>query len=176
MRPSLFALAVAFFLATAALTIGCGSGTEALTLEEYFARFEAIDTEIDAQIDELYADFPEDASALTDDANLPYFKELGAAFTPIMADNIDRLAHLDPPFEVGDQHDELVAAGAELLAAYEEAAAVIAEAENMTEFETLNSEVTASLIEPISQFNAACVAVVDIATANDIAVTITCDG
>ena len=171
MKLGLFALAAAFLLASTTLGAGCGSGTRVLTLGEYFAEFEAIDADIDDQIDALYVDFPEDVDALTDDANLPYFKELAAAFTPIMAENVDRLSGLEPPVEAADEHNDLVAAGKELLATFEEGAEVIDEAETMTAFEALNSEITASLIEPIAQFNTACLELVDIAEANNIPVS-----
>lgn len=175
MNLGFFALPAAVVLAFATAVAGCGGGADPLTLEQYFAEYEAIEADIDGQIDVLYGDYPEDADALTDDANLPYFKALATAFTSIMDENVDRLGNLNPPSEVVTEHDKLVEAGDDLVAAFENGAEVIDEAETMAGFEALNSEVAASLADPISQFDEACVALVDIAAANDIAVILTCE-
>lgn len=169
------AVPAAFFLAIAVLVAGCGGGTNALTLEEYFEQFTAIDADAGAQLDALYADFPEGAAALTDDANLPYFKKVMAAFPHIISELHDRLGDLAPPAEMEDAHNELIAAGEDLLAAFEEGGEVFEEAETMAEFSALN-EGDSDLNASVEQFEAACLAFVAIAAANSIPVTITCLG
>ena len=52
----------------AALAVSCSDSSGTLTLDEYFAEFEAIDADVDAQFGEAFAFFPEDEDF--DDPNL----------------------------------------------------------------------------------------------------------
>lgn len=120
-KLGLFALPAAFLLAFAALTAGCGDGADTLTLEEYFEQFEAIDADVDAQFEAAYEEWPANVSEeelFADDANLPFFRDLIAAFPRIITDSIDRVEDLEPPSEVADAHDDLLAAGRDLLVAF----------------------------------------------------------
>ena len=175
MKLGLFALPGAFLVAIAFLIVGCGGGTDTLTLEEYFAEYQAIDADVDAEIDALFADYPEDGDDLTNDANLPFFKDLVAAFPRIMGDFLGRLNGLEPPADVEDAHNDLVGAGEDLLLAFEEGADVLSEAETVAEFSTLEAELEPAIEAATTRFNDACLAVVEIAEANNIAVTITCE-
>ncbi len=172
MKLRLVARTAAVLLATAVFTGACSSDSDPLTLEEYFAEFEAIDADADSQFEALFADFPEDED---DEANLEFFKDLLVGFPRITGDFLDSAKDLDPPAEVEDAHNELIDAGEALLVAFEEAADVIGDAETMAEFETLNLELEPTIDVAETAFDAACLTVVDIAIANDIHVSVTCE-
>src|SRR3990172_8602791 len=98
MKLGLFA---ALLLAFAALMAGCGGGgAEDLTLDEYFQQFEAIDADVDGQIEAAFAEYPEGVSEeefFTDDANLPFFKDLIAAFPRVLKDGLHPIDSPHPP-------------------------------------------------------------------------------
>jgi hypothetical protein len=165
----------AILLGMAVFTGACSSDSDPLTLEEYFAEFEAIDADVDSQGEALFADFPEDEDAFADEANLELFKDLLVGFPRIMGDWLDIAKDVDPPAEVEDAHNDFIDAGEALLVAYEEGAEVMGDAETMAELETLSREVDPSNTVAETALDAACLAVVDIAIANDIHVSVTCD-
>ena len=174
-KVGLPARAAAFLLATAVLTGACSSSdSDALTLDEYFAEFEAIDAEVDTQFEALWADIPEDEDPFADEANLEPFKDFVAGFPRIVGDAIDSANELNPPSEVEDAHNDLIDTGEALVVAFEEGAGVISEAETMAELETLEREVGPTIDAAEAAFDAACLTVVDIAIANDIDVDVTC--
>ena len=179
MRLGLFALPAAFVAIFAVLIAGCGGGgSDPLTLEEYFAQFEAIDADVDAQFEaafeEVFADFPDEEDIFADEANLPLLKEVSRAFPRITSDSLDRLKELDPPSEVEDAHNDMVAALADLLVAFEEGIEVFDEAETMAEFETLNDELQPDIDAAQTLVADACFAVVAIGVDNGIANNISC--
>jgi len=164
-----------FLLGVTVFTGACGSDSDPLTLEEYFAEFEAIDANVDSQVEALFADFPEDEDAFTNEANLELLKDLMDGFPRIIGDLVDSAKHLDPPAEVEDAHDDLIDAGEALLVDYEERAEVMGDAETMAELETISREIDPSTTVVETALDAACRAVVDIAIANDIHVSVSCD-
>jgi hypothetical protein len=165
----------AFLLVMAVFTGACSSDSDPLTLEEYFAEFEAVDADVESQVKALFADFPNDEDAFADEANLELAKDLMVGISRISGDWVDRAKDLDPPAEVEDAHNDLIDAGEALVVAYEEGAEVMDDAETMAELETLSREVDPSNTVAETALDAACLAVVDIATANDIHVSVTCD-
>ena len=165
----------AFLLGMAVFTGACSGDSDPLTLEEYFAEFEAIDADVNSQFEALFADFPEDEDAFADEANLELFKDLLAGFPRITGDWVDRAKDLDPPAEVEDAHNDLIDAGEALLVAFVEGAEVMGDAETMAEFDTLNDEVQPTIGVAQTAFEAACLTIVDIAIANDIHVSVTCE-
>ena len=175
MKLGLLAIPAAFLLFIAAVLVGCGSSTDTLTLEEYFERFEAMDADVDAQFEEAYADFPEGDDFFADEANLPFFRDLTAAFLRITGDSLDRVTDLDPTSEVEDAHDDMVGALENLLVTFEEGFELIDEAETMAEVSALNDEIEPSIDAAMTRFEAACLDVVAIAVANGIHTNISCE-
>lgn len=169
-------LTTIFLLGIAVFSVSCSSDSDPLTLEEYFAEFEAIDADVNSQFEALFADFPEDEDAFANAANLELLKDLLDGFPRITGDWVDRAKDLDPPAEVEDAHNDLIDAGEALLVAHEERAEVMGDAETMAELETISREVDPSTTVAEAARDAACLAVVDIAVANDIHVSITCAG
>jgi hypothetical protein len=174
MKLAVLALATAATLGVAGLTIGCNDSSDALSLDEYFAEFEAIDADVDAQIEAAYADFPEDADDFSDDTNLPYFKDLIAVFPRVVSDLLDQLNDLEPPAEVEDAHNELIDAGEDLLVVFQNAADELGGAATMAEFGSLNDELDLTIAPASTRFDAACLAVVAIGEDNGVAVDVTC--
>ena len=164
-----------FLLGMAVFTGACSGDSDPLTLEEYFAEFEAIDADVDSQFEALFADLPDDEDAFADEANLELFKDLLDGFPLIIGDLIDSAKDLDPPAEVEDAHNDLIDAGEALLVDYEERAEVMGDAATLEELETISREVDPSTTVAETALDAAGVTIVDIAIANDIHVSVTCD-
>jgi hypothetical protein len=166
--------AAAMLIATGVLIGACSSDSDTLTLNEYFAEFETIDADADSQVEALYADFPEDEEAFTE-ANLEVFKDLVVGFPRILGDLVDGVKDLDPPSEVEDAHDALIDAGEALIVAFDEGVDVIDDAETMADVETIMGQLEPTIDGAQDVFDAACLTVVDIAIANDIHVSVTCE-
>ncbi len=170
----LIAILAAMVATFGALVAACGDG-DALTLDEYFEQLEAMDADVDAQFEAAFAEFPEDEDIFADDANLPFFKDLIAAFPRITGESLDRVEDLELPSEVADAHNDLLAALQALLVAYEEGADALNEAETMAEASVLIEEAETTIEPAITRFETACLALVDIAEANGISVNISCE-
>ncbi len=110
MKAFAVAIFAAALLALGTIAAACGGGDE-LTLEEYFQRFEAIDADVDAKFETLYADFPDEGEEefFSNEEDLPFFKELFSGFPVIVRDALDQAEDLNPPSEAEDAHDELLA-------------------------------------------------------------------
>ncbi len=181
MKLGLYSISAACLLAIAVLAAGCGSDSDTLTLDEYFAEFAAIDDDVDAQFEEVFlALFPEDVDDETffeDEANLPVILEAISAFPRITAEILDRATELDPPSEVEDAHNDLLAALEDLSAAMEEGNDALQDTETLAEFEELESELGPTLIDPAqARLDEACLAVVAIGEDNGISVSsISCE-
>jgi hypothetical protein len=167
--------AAAMLIATGVLIGACSSDSDPLTLNEYFAEFETIDAGADSEVEALYVDFPEDEEAFADEANLEVFKDLVVGFPRILNDLVDGVKDLDPPSEVEDAHDALIDAGEAVIVALDEGVDVIADAETMADVETIMGQLEPTIDGAQDVFDAACLTVVDIAIANDIHVSVTCE-
>ena len=172
MKLGLLALPLAYLLV--AISVGCSDSSVTQNLDEYFAEFEAIDTDLDEQIGALYVDFPEDGDFITNAANLTFFKDLVAGFAVAIGNSVERLKALNPPSEVETEHNVLVDAGEELTIALEEGSDVLQEAETMADFATLNQEVDPDIAVATTRFVDACLDVVAFGEANGITFIVTC--
>lgn len=99
-------VATALALLAVAAGVACGDGGGSMTLEEYFAEFDAIHVELDDQASAGLEQFPEQPT----DADLPLAKELSAELALFVRTAADRLEALDPPVEVESEHAAYVAA------------------------------------------------------------------
>ena len=137
MKLGLFVIPAAFLLAFAAITIGCSDDGDTLTLEGYFAEFDAIDADLGARVTELFATFPDEEEFLADEANLPLAKDAFAELPRIFRDARDRLKAIDPPSEVEMEHDDLVDAYEDFVVALQEDSEAVSVAETMAEFDAI---------------------------------------
>src|SRR3990170_1661097 len=96
-------------LALGAMAVGCG-GTEALSAKEYFNKLEAIANETQEK-ESTAQPSEEDSASLTPDQ----VKEQGIEFldssATINEDALQKVEDLDPPDDLQEAHDRLVAAG-----------------------------------------------------------------
>jgi hypothetical protein len=175
MKLGLLARVATLLLAMGVLIGSCSSGSDPLTLDEYFAEVEAVDADADSQFEALFADFPWDEDAFADEANLEVFKDVVVGFPRIVGDLVDGVKDLDPPSEVEDAHDALIDAGEALIVAFDEGVDVINDAETMADVETAMGQLEPTIDGAQDVFDAACLTVVDIAIANDIHVSVTCE-
>jgi hypothetical protein len=169
MAGTLFAAMVAF--------AGCGSDSDALSLEEYFAEFEAIDAETDAAVEALFADFPDvsEDELISDDTYLPMFQEIAGSFPGIVGDAVEGMKALAPPSEVEDEHNELVAAGDQLTSAFSDANDELQDAETIADFMSIESRLDLELVAPASQrFDEACLELVAAGEDNGVTVNVDC--
>jgi len=160
----------------AALAFGCSDSSETLTLEEYFAEFEAIDADIDAQIELLYVDFPTgtDEEIFSDDSTVSFFKDLLAGFEVALSDSLERAQELAAPSEVEDEHDALLEAVEKNITAFEAGSEAIKDVETMAEFETVFPPVESDIDAAQLAFETACLDVVAVGEANGITVDVDC--
>ncbi len=179
MKLALFALPAALLLTIVALVAGCGGGggSGPLTLEEYFAQFDAVQAELYSQSAEAFEGSQQSlGSPFFGLDELPAVKDAYAAIPGVVDGFAGSLEDIDPPPEVAAAHDELIAASRAYAAAFEEAAAVLDEAETMEEFAALFEEAGPSIQTATAPYDDACRAVVDIAEATAIATSATCGG
>ena len=183
MRARLFLISfgAALLLALGVAATACG-GDGALSLEEYFQRLDAIQNESDARFEALEAEEPDiDDDDVLDEEEKEALRDSFAAFPTIFREAIDKADDLDPPAEAEEAHDELVAAGEALVESQselqEDFLARLADIESTSELEELFSELfeNAEAQAASERFTAACLALQDIANANDIAVDLECE-
>ena len=177
-RTVLIAILAGALAAFGALAAACGDGDgESLTLEEYFARFEAIDADVDQQVEALFADFPDvsDEEFFSNEENLPLLKSIFAGFPRILGDALDELDGLDPPSEVEDAHNEFLEAGRGLLAAFESAASDVEDVETIAEAQEIGESADAEVAPAEQRFDEACLALVDVGAANGLVVDVDCE-
>ena len=176
-RAIFIAILTATLAAFGGLAAACdGGGGDALTLEEYFARFEEIDQNVDQEIEALFADFPEsEEEFFSNEENLPLVQDLFAGFPRVLGDALDELRGVEPPSEVEEAHEAFLGAGDELLAGFESAADQVADVDSISEVEAINASVEPEIMPLEAQFDAACLDLVAIGTENGITVAVSCE-
>ncbi len=170
---------IAIVMGGAALALGCRDSADTLTLEEYFAELEAIDNDLSAQFEEVFARLPEDMPVeefLADEANLLLVKDYFATLPPIIGDTVDRLKALDAPSEVEKEHDALVDAGENFVVALENDNEFVNEAETMAEFDALTDQLNTIFGLSADRFEEACLDLLAVGEAHGIIVdSATCE-
>jgi len=158
-------------LALGAVAVGCG-GTEALSAEEYFNRLEAIAKETQEK-DSAAQPSGEDSASLTPDE----VKEQGIAVlnssAAINEDALKKVDDLDPPDDLQEAHDRLVAAESDMATRFRDFAAEVRNIppEGIEEF--FNSQVFVE--STFADFDAACSALQDLANGKNIDVDLNCE-
>lgn len=163
MRMKLVAT-VAAGVAVALTAAACGGGgSDSLTLEEYFDEIEALDKR-----------FNEDSDALDAAFNSDDLDEIKGAFEDGAAnveEFVNELDSIDPPDEVQEAHDEAVSAGGELVTAFKAMSDDVQNVESVDDLVSLNTDDAAAASE---RFTAACFDIQQVATDNEIEVTLSC--
>ena len=169
MKRYIAVAATLLILGTAA--VGC-SGAEALSAEEYFNKLEAVANE--TQEKESAAQPSEaDSASLTPDE----VKEQGIAVlnssAAINEDALKKVDDLDPPDDLQEAHDRLVAAESDMATRFRDFAAEVRNIppEGIEEF--FNSQVFVE--STFEDFDAACSALQDLANGKKIDVDLNCE-
>ena len=158
-------------LALGAVAVGCG-GTEALSAEEYFNKLEAIANETQEK-ESAAQPSEEDSASLTPDQ----VKEQGSEFldssATINEDALKKVEDLDPPDDLQEAHDRLVAAEDDMATRFRDFAAEVRDIppEGIEDF--FNSQVFVE--STFADFDAACSVLQDLANGKNIDVNLNCE-
>ncbi len=160
------------------LALGAGAcnddgddGGGELTLTEYFSELDAIMEDANSQMDAL--EDPEDRDVTSEEGQLEAIRDFYfAAKLAVIEGTFDRIEDLDPPAEVEDAHDALLAAGGDTVAAFEAIASQVAEAESLADlFELFDDDSSEAAGE---RFEQTCSDLQGIADENEIDVDLDC--
>ena len=181
MKPRIFATLFvgALLLALSAVAGACGGsgGGGELTLEEYFQRIDVLGNDFEDDINRLTDEFEEAAQEVRTEEQLiepfrDFFDRLGALTEDFIAD----LESIDPPSEVEDAHNEIVAAQAEGLELLEELNERAQRVVSISDMEELSAEFEGPVFTDISdRSEQACFALEAIADDNGIDVDLECE-
>ena len=155
------------------LLAACGGGDgEELSLDEYFQQLDSIEEGIKTGIGGL-----DEASAGVIGEDLEATRVYVDGYQGIVGQAVNDMKDLDPPSEVGDAHDEFVAALSGMLPVWEDLSERLADLESPSGVQELLVEAGA---EPASQeaserFADACSELQGIADEKGIAVTLDCE-
>ena len=178
MKPRLFVFLViaALLLALGSIVAACG-GNGGLTLEEYFQRLDTLGGDFDDEIDRLGEEFDEAADeAETEEEVIDDFRDFSGSMTELFADLVADIERIDPPSEVEDAHNELVAAQREGRDLLEELNERAQRAESVSDVEDWSAEFEGPVSTAISdRTEQACLALQEIADDNDIDVDLECE-
>ncbi len=156
---------------------GGGGGGDELTLEEYFQRMDVLGDDLEDEIDRLGEEFEEaiEGAETEEDVIEPFrdfFDRLRARFEDFVVD----LDSIDPPSEVEDAHNEIVAVQAEGLELLEDLDERAQRAESASDFEELSAELDGPVFTDVSdRGEQACFALEAIADENGIDVDLECE-
>jgi hypothetical protein len=169
------ALIAVLLLAFGAFAAACGDdgngGGGELTLEEYFERLDAIMEDTNSQMDAL--EDPEERDLASEEEQLEAIRDFYFdANLAIIKGGFDEIEGLDPPAEVEDAHDALLAAGGDTVAAYEDVGSQLAEAESLADLQELFDD--GGFEAASERFEQACLELRGIADENEIDLDLVC--
>ncbi len=178
MKPRLFvSLFVGALLLVLSTVAGACGGDGELTLEEYFQRIDVLGNDFEDDTNRLSDEFGEAAQEVTTEEELiepfrDFFDRLGALAEDFIAD----LESIDPPPEVEDAHNEIVAAQAEGLELLEELNERAQLVESISDMEDLSAEFAGPVFTDVSdRSEQACLGLQAIADDNGIDVDLECE-
>ena len=148
-------------MAPALLIAACGGGDDALSVEQYFDRFQTISADQQAQRD-----------ALPEPESFEEFADLFDRQADILDDSLDRVKDLDPPDEVKPPHGLFI----ETLEAFAKSARDLAgELEDVEDEDEFFETLAAGDFEIVAAtFQTACSGLEAVAAANSITVDLEC--
>ena len=162
----------AVLLAFGAIASACGSGGEALTLEEFFQRVGELDDEQATREGEIEAQL-EDLETLEEAEALARIRDNFPQFVTLLEDFVDGLAALEPPEEAAELHEEVVRAGREVVRLFGDLVGEVENVESLEDFFVLFEieEVNAAT----ERFDQVCLDTEQFAANNGIEVDLDCD-
>ena len=179
MKPRLIVplLVAALLLVLGTIASACGGDGDGLTLEEYFQRIDVLGSDLEDEIDRLGEEFDEAAEeAETEEEMIEPSRYSFNRLAALSGDFVSELESIDPPSEVEDAHNEIVAVqaeGLELLEGLNERAQRV---ESASDMEEVWAEFAGPEFTDISDRNEqACFALEAIADDNGIDVDLECE-
>jgi len=171
-------------LAAAALlvglaTLGCGlrNGGGGLSLEEYFKQIDEIQNDTDATFATQEASTDEPAADASGEELATFLRDSMTGSVDILRAAAADVDDLEPPDDVADAHDDIVAAINGLVAAWDDMADSVPDTLTLAELENPDATFFNSdeLDAADEQFVAACNALEAVAADNSITVDLACE-
>ena len=169
-------------LAAAALLVGlatfgaaCKNGGGGLSLEEYFQELDSIQEQTDATFATQEASAGEPAADASGEELTAFFRDNITGSADILRGAAADVDGIDPPDEVADAHSDLVATTNELVAVLDDMADSIPDTITLADLEQGTFFDNEELNAADEQFLAACSALEQIASDNNITVDLNCE-
>ncbi len=154
---------------------GNGNGGGALTLEEYFNQMSDLKAENDKQANEVQAHVEEDlAAAESPEDAIEVFSNLIDDFSDVVSGSRDSLEAIEPPSEVEDLHNEMVAVFRTAADALGDLAAELDEGVELTDLQKIGDDLESEFTSLSTQSEVVCRQLQDIADENSIDVDLEC--
>lgn len=159
------------------IAMACGGDDDGgeLSLEEYFAELEALDTEFEQRTDALDAQLNQGMESV-DPEDLDAVVEVFSGFlddaVETVADFVDGLDGLNPPPEVETEHEAAVDAGRTVVEEFERLTDDVADFDSVADFIAMEEE--PGFTDASDDFDQACFDLQDIADENDIDIELNC--
>lgn len=166
LRSFAFVLIAVSLLALGSFAAGCGGDDEALSIEEYFGRLDALNAQFEADLQEVDTENAEEEDLKLIQANFANTVALLATFAGGVSD-------LEPPNEIKSQHKEV----AEALRAYADALGgdYLDQVSNLDSIEELQAlAVDEELVAAGARAGEACLVLEQLAADNGIEVNLNC--
>ncbi len=166
LRSFAFVLIAALLLALASFAAACGSDDEALSIEEYFGRLDALNARFEADLQEVDTENAEEEDLKLIQANFANTVAVLATFAGGVSD-------LEPPDEIKSQHEEV----AEALRAYADALGgdYFDQVSNLDSIEELQAlAVDEELVAAGARVGEACLVLEQLAADNGIQIDFNC--
>lgn len=156
------------------LALACAGG-QAMSLEEYMKRLEAISTEASERAEVLTEQLGEgETKASTEqevfDANLDFWD----GFLPLLSGRADDLSELNPPSQAQEFHNDFVEAISDMAAANSQLVDELEDAGTLAELEELRERFDDDTAEVLDRADDACRELQNLADENDIGVDLGC--
>ena len=178
MKPRLFvSLFVGALLLVLSTVAGACGGDGELTLEEYFQRMDVLGNDLEDESNRLGEEFEEAIEgAETEEEVIEPFRDFFDRLAALFGDFVSEVESIDPPSEVEDAHNEIVAVQAEGLELLEDLDERAQRAESASDFEELSAELEGPVFTDVSdRSEQACFALEAIADDNGIDVDLECE-
>ena len=170
---------VALLLILGSIATACDGGDGGgggLTLEEYFRRVDSLGESSDDDRDKWLAEYEEATDeAETEEEFLEAFREFFGRYIELTAGLVADLESIDPPSEVKDAHEELVAAEAEAVDLLEELNERAQRAESVFDVEDVITEFELTASHFSDRYEPECLALQAIADNSSIDIDLDCE-
>ena len=169
--------AAALLVGLATFGVACKNGGGGLSLEEYFQKLDSIQEQADATFATQEASTGEPSQDASGEELAAFLRDNVTSSADVLRDAAADVDDLEPPDEVTDAHNDLVAAINDLVAAFDDMADSVPDTLTLAELENAGSTFFNSdeLNAADEQFVAACNALESVGADNNITVDLACE-